>query len=95
VAGEKQPSAAHVAIAQLVAAGYVRVILTTNFDHLIEQALDQVGIRPVVISTAAAASGASPMQHNAITLIKLHGDYVDPNIRNTEEELSAYSHPMN
>lgn len=94
-AGEKQPTAAHRAIAQLVASGYVRVVLTTNFDRLVEQALEEVGIRPVVISTAAAASGASPLQHNVCTLIKVHGDYLDPNIRNTDAELAAYSAPMN
>ena len=33
--GLKQPTAAHRAIAQLVAQGFVRVIITTNFDRLI------------------------------------------------------------
>jgi hypothetical protein len=94
-AGVKQPSGAHRAIARLVASGYVRVILTTNFDRLVEQALEQVGIRPTVISTTAAAVGASPLQLNPCTIIKLHGDYMDPNIKNTEGELSAYARPIN
>ena len=37
--GLKQPTAVHKAIAQLVAGRWVRVILTTNFDRLIEDAL--------------------------------------------------------
>src|SRR5258708_16295222 len=36
--GIKAPTAAHKAIADLVANGYIRVILTTNFDRLLEQA---------------------------------------------------------
>ena len=37
--GDKQPTAAHRAIASLSANGFVRVILTTNFDRLVEIAL--------------------------------------------------------
>ena len=37
--GLKQPTEAHSAIAELVAHGYIRVIVTTNFDRLIENAL--------------------------------------------------------
>ena len=78
------------AIADLVAGGYLRVILTTNFDRLIEQALEGRGVVPTVISTPDAAAGAVPMIHNACTLIKLHGDYLDPRIKNTTEELSSF-----
>ena len=49
--GLKQPSAAHTAIAALVARGYVKVIVTTNFDRLIENALSDAGVEPVVLST--------------------------------------------
>jgi hypothetical protein len=35
----KTPTKAHTAIANLVAQGYIRVILTTNFDRLMERAL--------------------------------------------------------
>ena len=46
--GLKFPSAAHRAIAQLVARGAVRVILTTNFDRLTDRALEDEGISPQV-----------------------------------------------
>lgn len=94
-AGLKQPTRAHRAIAELVASGHIRVILTTNFDRLLETALEVVGVRPVVISTPSAAQGASPLQHNACTIVKLHGDYLDPHIKNTVEELSTYSRSLN
>jgi len=88
--GLKLPSAAHKAIAQLVAAGHLRVIVTTNFDRLMEKALEEVGVAPTVISTTDQLSGALPLTHSGATVIKLHGDYLDTRIKNTELELAAY-----
>lgn len=91
----KTPTAAHRNIAQLMAAGYVRIVLTTNFDRLMEMALDEVGIVPTVISTADQIAGALPLIHSGPTVIKLHGDYRDTRIRNTESELATYEQPLN
>lgn len=88
--GRKLPTAAHRAIAELVAKGYIRVIVTTNFDRLLEQALTDIGVQPSVIANADAATGAIPLVHSNCTLIKVHGDYLDPRFRNTEEELKSY-----
>ena len=88
--GVKLPTAAHRAIAELVKGGYVRVVVTTNFDRLLEQALEAVGVVPTVIASADAAEGALPLVHTSCTIVKLHGDYLDARIRNTEEELAAY-----
>ena len=88
--GMKQPTAAHRAIARLVVNGYVRVIVTTNFDRLLETALSEVGITSTVISSADGVSGAFPLAHNTCTIIKIHGDYLDSRIRNTPEELGTY-----
>lgn len=92
--GRKLPTAAHRAIAELVAKGYVRVIITTNFDRLIEQALTDVGVQPSVIASADRAMGAMPLVHSSCTLIKVHGDYLDPRFRNTTEELRSYEPAM-
>ena len=92
--GRKVPSEAHRAIARLVARGTLRVILTTNFDRLLEQALEEASVRPIVVHNASTAQGAPPMQHAACVLIKLHGDYLDRDIRNTAEELSGYDPPL-
>ncbi|MBI3849991.1 MAG: SIR2 family protein [Verrucomicrobia bacterium] len=88
--GLKSPSSGHKAIAQLVATGYARVIITTNFDRLIEKALEEVGVAPSVISTPDQVAGALPLTHSGATLIKLHGDYLDTRIKNTESELATY-----
>ncbi len=89
--GRKVPSQAHHAIAALVARGTVRVIITTNFDRLLEQALDAAGVSYQVIASDAAIAGMEPLAHATATLIKLHGDYTSLEQRNTVAELSSYS----
>lgn len=88
--GNKLPTIAHRAIARLVAHGYIRVILTTNFDRLLEAALSELGVTPVIISTDNDASNKPPFAHNRCTVLKLHGDYLDSTFRNTKEELLTY-----
>ncbi|WJV25801.1 MULTISPECIES: SIR2 family protein [Pseudomonas] len=88
--GAKLPTRAHRAIADLVKLGYIRVLLTTNFDRLMELALHDVGIQPTVLSTTDQIEGALPLIHTTCTIIKIHGDYLDTRIRNTPEELALY-----
>lgn len=89
-AGEKVPGQAHCAIAALVKKKLIRVIVTTNFDRLIERALEETGIPPQVISRPEAIKGITPPQHAPATVIKLHGDYADLEQRNTGAELAEY-----
>ncbi|MBB5189637.1 hypothetical protein HNQ50_000347 [Silvimonas terrae] len=93
--GRKVPTKAHHAIAQLVRSGHIRVIITTNFDRLMENALREQGIEPTVISSVDSLSGAEPLTHSRCYVLKLHGDYKDSRILNTDEELSAYSDSYN
>jgi hypothetical protein len=89
-AGRKLPTAAHKAIAQLARGGWLRVIVTTNFDRLVEQALESEGVAFQIISRANAAAAAMPLAHAATTVIKLHGDWADLEFRNTIDELEQY-----
>jgi hypothetical protein len=93
--GIKVPTKAHTAIASLVKQGYVKVILTTNFDRLIEQALETEGIIPDIISNEDSLEGTIPFIHSKCIIIKLHGDYKDTRIKNTSSELEQYSRKMN
>jgi hypothetical protein len=95
VAGHKVPTAAHRAIAELVRDEYIRVIVTTNFDRLMEQALRAVGIEPTVIHTPEQAAGMEPVHRHTCLIIKVHGDYLDPWIKNTPEELATYPAAFN
>jgi hypothetical protein len=90
----KQPTVAHKSIARLVKMGAVRVILTTNFDKLLEHALYAEGITPTIISSTDSIQGAMPVTHSQCTLIKIHGDYLDLRTKNTPSELEAYDPEM-
>ncbi|MBA7519299.1 hypothetical protein ES705_11377 [subsurface metagenome] len=91
----KLPTQAHKNIAKLVKYGYIRIILTTNFERLLEKALGEEGITPVVISNDDSLEGALPFVHSKCTLIKLNGDYMDTRIKNTPKELEFYSNKLN
>lgn len=93
--GIKTPTEAHKAIAKLVKKEYIKVIITTNFDKLMERALEEVGITPIVISNVDTLKGATPIVHSQCTIIKVHGDYMDSRIKNTVAELEEYEPEMN
>lgn len=92
--GLKSPGPAHRAIAGLVREGYVRVVLTTNFDRLLEDALREQGVVPTVLANADAVAGSVPLVHTGPVVVKLHGDYLDTRILNTPEELEKYAPEM-
>lgn len=90
-----KPTQAHKAIARLIKKGYFRIVITTNFDRLLESALAEVNIVPTVISTEDQIKGAMPLIHSSYTILKVNGDYMDTRIKNTQDELKEYSEEMN
>lgn len=93
--GWKEPTKAHRAIAKLAKAGYIRVILTTNFDRMLESALDAEGVIPQVIHHESDIEKITPITHSKVlTIVKINGDYIDCRFRNTTEELDDYPEPM-
>lgn len=93
--GLKQPTKAHKAVAKLVAMGYVRVVVTTNFDKLMERALEAVGLTPVVVSSPDGLNGMLPLPHQTCCVVKVHGDYTDHRFKNTPVELATYDTASN
>lgn len=88
--GKRLPTAGHKAIARLVKQGFIKVIITTNFDRLLEMALRDEGITPDVASNEDSINGAKALTHSSCYIFKVHGDYKDARIRNTEDELRTY-----
>ena len=93
--GLKQPTACHRSIAELASDGFFKVIITTNFDRLIEKALEDDNAVPTVLSSVDQIAGALPLIHTQCCVIKLHGDYMDARIRNTPAELAEYPEEIN
>lgn len=89
--GLKQPTTSHHAIASLVAAGVVKVVITTNFDRLLERALEAAGVAPAIVTGEDQIRGMLPLQHLPCVVFKIHGDYLDTRILNVTDELEEYS----
>lgn len=79
----RSPGPAHVALARLAERGLVRTIVTTNFDHLIEDALTARGLPFVMVSDDAGLETAPHRETAPIFLVKAHGDAGQLTIRNT------------
>ena len=71
----KEPTKAHRAIAKMAKNGYLRVVLTTNFDRLLEKALNDEGITPQVICHEDDIEGATPLVHSSFTIVKINGEH--------------------
>jgi hypothetical protein len=92
--GRRTPTKAHRAIAWFVLEGFVGVVVTTNFDRLLENAMREAGVEPTIIRSDDDLLGAIPLTHSRCFLLKLHGDYLDTRIKNNDEELASYSAPL-
>ena len=93
--GVKAPTAAHRAIAGLAEKGFIKVIITTNFDQLLETALRDEGVVPTILSSLDQVQGALPLIHTQCCVFKVNGDYHDTRIKNTQAELDEYPKEFN
>ncbi|WP_229188719.1 SIR2 family protein [Bacillus cereus] len=70
--------------------GYIKVIVTTNFDQLMEQALDELNIQYQTLYHESDIDGMKPLTQANCTVLKVHGDYRDTRFKNVSNELEAY-----
>lgn len=88
----KEVGAAHLGIAEMARRGIIRAIVTTNFDHYIEKALEEKGLEPQVISTDEDLKHSEPLIHcKAIRIYKPHGDLGRGALKNTPKDLEKLS----
>ncbi|HEX8741508.1 MAG TPA: SIR2 family protein [Thermoleophilaceae bacterium] len=85
----RAPGPTHDRLAALAAEGLVRVFVTTNFDRLLEHALNSHGVEPVIITSDDDLANSVPREHAPCVVLKPHGDYLQQTIRNTAGELTA------
>ena len=66
---------AHKGIAELARRGIIRAIVTTNFDHYIEKAIEEKGLGVQTISTDEDLKNSEPLIHcKVVRVYKPHGD---------------------
>jgi len=85
---DEMPGDAHKQLALMVANKLIRFIFTTNFDDLIERALDELNLDYDVIYSDDILRGTKSWDKvETCRIYKLHGDYKIGKIRNTINEL--------
>lgn len=91
---QKVPTDAHYAIAKLIQRGYIKVIVTTNFDRLLEHALDEHNVQYQTLYHDTDIEGMKPLAHAECTVLKVNGDYRDTRFKNVTDELDNYTVPL-
>lgn len=91
---QKIPTDAHHAIAKLVQRGYVKVIVTTNFDRLLEHSLDEHNVQYQTLYHDTDIEGMKPLAHAECTVLKVNGDYRDTRFKNVTDELDNFTVPL-
>jgi hypothetical protein len=92
----KPPTKAHRSIAAMVRGGQLRTVVTTNFDRLIEKALEDAGVPPRnVFANDTEFERHRPFHACDHFVVKLHGDWASGSVRNTDADLNTYTHGMN
>jgi len=88
------PSYGHVCLAALMALGRVRLVWTTNFDQLIERACAHSAVEGKMPRALGVVSLDQPAKANDLIrdeawpiLLKLHGDFLYRQLKNTATEL--------
>jgi hypothetical protein len=87
------PSSAHQDLAGLCQSDKVQVVITTNFDRLIEQALSTLDVHFQVIHQDNV-TGMMPLVRGLTTVFKVNGDYLSLGMKNTSLELTRYTRTL-
>ncbi len=94
---DKEPGEAHRLIVKMVSMGLIRFIITTNFDTLLERALDAEGFHDKysVLSTEDHIKSSDTWDKVEVCRIyKIHGDIKQGQIRNSLKELKSLGRLM-
>ncbi|WP_321505849.1 SIR2 family protein [uncultured Methanoregula sp.] len=85
-----EPTPAHMSIGQLVRDGIISVIITPNFDNLLETAIEkETGKSPVVI-TPESKSERMDVAGDHCRIVKINGSYPDTALKLTPDDLACY-----
>jgi hypothetical protein len=89
------PGESHQLIAELARRGVIRCIITTNFDTLLEQALEGAGVAVQVIANDEDLRNSEPLiQCKSLRIYKPHGTIDVGHIRNSPADVQQLSSEM-
>lgn len=85
------PSLGYLCLGKLIIEGRIGTIATTNFDDLVEAGVHkhEVGYTVKTLSSVLSNSVGFNIESDVPNIIKLHGDFLLDNIKNTSEEVQA------
>jgi hypothetical protein len=86
-----EPSPAHLTIARLVKDGIISMIITTNFDPLLEEAVKRVTGRDPVIITHESRPERMEVAGHHCRIVKVNGNYPDTDLKLTPADLADYA----
>lgn len=87
----KMPTLAHYYLASIIAHGCCNLVLTTNFDDLLEKAFASLRFDQFNVITHHTTTEYVFSSSGLVTLVKLHGHYTFPQLANLTEETRKLS----
>ncbi|HEX6667337.1 MAG TPA: SIR2 family protein [Solirubrobacterales bacterium] len=82
----KMPTLAHYYLASIIANGHCNLVLTTNFDDLLEKALASLRLDEFNVVAHASESEYLAVNPELVTVVKLHGHYTFPQLSNLSSD---------
>ena len=86
----KNPATGYLCLANLILSGKIKNVWTTNFDQLVETAVQTLDSTfPLNVCSSANAESFSRLNPRYSCVYKLHGDYRYDKLQNTTDELKS------
>lgn len=83
---DKIPSIGYAYLVRIAEAGLLRTIFTTNFDDLLNEAFYQFSSERALVCAHDSSVDSISITSHRTKIIKLHGDYLFEDLKNTELE---------
>lgn len=83
---DKIPSIGYAYLVRIAEAGLLRTLFTTNFDDLLNEAFYQFSAERALVCAHDSSIDSISISSRRTKIIKLHGDYLFDDLKNTEPE---------
>lgn len=91
---DKIPSIGYAYLVRIAEAGLLRTLFTTNFDDLLNEAFYQFSAERALVCAHDSSIDSISITSRRTKIIKLHGDYLFDDLKNTEQETKSLDENM-